>query len=332
MYLSDNLTVTLVTNRVNRRFMENPRLKVFRTVAELLSFHRAAEQLGLTQPAITLHIKALENELSIRLLDRTGNKVSLTPAGKILYRHATAIAEIVSTAEKEIAETAGEHAGELHVGASTSIAQYVLPKLLGLFHQKFPRVRLSVVSGNTEEIVDHLLAQKIDIGLIEGPALRRDVKTEPFLADELVLIVPAKHAWTNGTVITMEDLKNAPLLLREHGSGTRRVLEMALEKAGLKKPFTNVTMQLDSTEAIISSVEAGLGIGFVSRWAVDRRLPLGRIKKARVSGLRIPRNFCLVYPSGPEPRGTPGAFRQFVLEYGNAVSVEDESSELPVRK
>ena len=158
------------------------------------------------------------------------------------------------------------------------------------------------------------------------------MKTEPFLADELVLIVPAKHAWTNGTVITMEDLKNAPLLLREHGSGTRRVLEMALEKAGLKKPFTNVTMQLDSTEAIISSVEAGLGIGFVSRWAVDRRLPLGRIKKARVSGLRIPRNFCLVYPSGPEPRGTPGAFRQFVLEYGNAVSVEDESSELPVRK
>ena len=217
--------------------MENPRLKVFRTVAELLSFHRAAEQLGLTQPAVTLHIKALENELSIRLLDRTGNKVSLTPAGKILYRHATAIAEIVSTAEKEIAEAAGDHAGELHVGASTSIAQYVLPKLLGLFHQKFPRVRLSVVSGNTEEIVDHLLAQKIDIGLIEGPALRRDVKTEPFLADELVLIVPAKHAWTNGTDVTIEDLKNAPLLLREHGSGTRRVLEMALEKVGLKKPF-----------------------------------------------------------------------------------------------
>ena len=312
--------------------MENPRLKVFRAVAELLSFHRAAEQLGLTQPAVTLHIKALENELSVRLLDRTGNKVSLTPAGRILHRHAVAIAEIVSKAEKEIAEAAGEHAGELHVGASTSIAQYVLPKLLGLFHQKFPRVRLSVVSGNTEEIVDHLLAQKIDIGLIEGPALRRDVKTEPFLADELVLIVPAKHAWTNGPDVTVEDLKNAPLLLREHGSGTRRVLEMALEKVGLKKPFPHVIMQLDSTEAIISSVEAGLGIGFVSRWAVDRRLPLGRIKKARVTGLRIPRNFCLVYPTGPGPRGTPGAFRQFVLEYGNAVSVEDESAEQLVRK
>ena len=312
--------------------MENPRLKVFRAVAELLSFHRAAEQLGLTQPAVTLHIKALENELSVRLLDRTGNKVSLTPAGRILHRHAKAIAEIVSKAEKEIAEAAGEHAGELHIGASTSIAQYVLPKLLGRFHQKFPRVRLSVVSGNTEEIVDHLLAQKIDIGLIEGPALRRDVKTEPFLPDELVLIVPAKHPWTNGTEVTVEDLKSAPLLLREHGSGTRRVLEMALEKVGVKKPFTNVTMQLDSTEAIISSVEAGLGIGFVSRWAVDRRLPLGRIKKARVTGLRIPRNFCLVYPSGPGPRGAPGAFRQFVLEYGNAVSVEDESSEPPARK
>jgi DNA-binding transcriptional LysR family regulator len=107
---------------------------------------------------------------------------------------------------------------------------------------------------------------------------------------------------------------------------------MALEKVGMKKPFTNVIMQLDSTEAIISSVEAGLGIGFVSRWAVDRRLPLGRIKKARVTGLRIPRNFCLVYPSGPGPRGTPGAFRHFVLEYGNAISVEDESAEQPIRK
>ena len=253
--------------------MENPRLKVFRAVAELLSFHRAAEQLGLTQPAVTLHIKALENELSVRLLDRTGNKVALTPAGRILHRHAMAIAEIVSKAEKEIAEAAGENAGELHLGASTSIAQYVLPKLLGSFHQKFPRIRISVVSGNTEEIVDHLAAAKIDIGLIEGPALRRDVKTEPFLADELVLIVPAKHPWTNGNEITVEDLKNAPLLLREIGSGTRRVLEMALEKVGMKKPFTNVIMQLDSTEAIISSVEAGLGIGSspAGRWTAACR-------------------------------------------------------------
>ncbi len=279
-----------------------------------------------------MHIKALENELSVRLLDRTGNKVALTPAGRILHRHAMAIAEIVAKAEKEIAEAAGENAGELHLGASTSIAQYVLPKLLGSFHQKFPRIRISVVSGNTEEIVDHLAAAKIDIGLIEGPALRRDVKTEPFLADELVLIVPAKHPWTNGNEITVEDLKNAPWLLREIGSGTRRVLEMALEKVGMKKPFSNVIMQLDSTEAIISSVEAGLGIGFVSRWAVDRRLPLGRIKKARVTGLHIPRNFCLVYPSGPGPRGTPGAFRHFAMEYGNAVSFEDESPAQPARK
>ena len=308
--------------------MENVRLRVFRAVAETLSFHRAAEQLGLTQPAVTLHIKALENSLSARLFDRTGNKVALTPAGQILHKHAMAIAAIVKKAEKEIAEATGEHAGDLRVGASTSIAQYVLPRLLGRFQFKYPRVRLSVISGNTEEIVDHLLAQKIDIGLIEGPALRRDVKTEAFLDDELVLIVPANHPWTGESEVTMEEIKSAPLLLREHGSGTRRVLEMALEQVGMKRPFANVIMQLDSTEAIISSVEVGLGIGFVSRWAVEQRLPLGRIKKAHVAGLRIPRAFSLVYLSGPRPRGIAGAFRRFVLEYSASNLSEGKAPEL----
>jgi DNA-binding transcriptional LysR family regulator len=164
--------------------------------------------------------------------------------------------------------------------------------------------------------------------LIEGPALRRDVKTEPFLDDELVLIVPANHPWANESEVTLEEVKNAPLLLREHGSGTRRVLEMALEQVGLKKPFSNVIMQLDSTEAIISSVEVGLGIGFVSRWAVDQRLPLGRLKKAHVAGLRIPRAFSLVYLSGPRPRGIAGAFRRFVLEYSSPTPGEGTAPEL----
>jgi len=294
--------------------MENFRLKVFRTVADTLSFRRAGEQLKLSQPAVTLQIKALEEELSVRLLDRTGNRVALTPAGRILLKHAQAIAEQVLEAQSELAALTGEHAGELSLGASTSIAQYVLPLILGQFRRRFPRIRISVVSGNTEVIVRHLIAGKIEIGLIEGPALRRDVRTEPFLEDELILAMPAAHLWARQQSISIAQLKGQPLLLREHGSGTRRVLEAALEKAGLPKRTLNISMELDSTEAILSSIEAGLGIGFVTRWAVLPRLPLGRLRTAPVDGLRIQRKFLLLYPTGPKPHGVAGDFRQFALD------------------
>jgi LysR family transcriptional regulator, transcriptional activator of the cysJI operon len=295
--------------------MENFRLKVFRTVAETLSFRRAGERLKLSQPAVTLQIKALEEELSFRLLDRTGNRVTLTAAGRILLKHASAIAEQVTQAQDELAALTGDHAGELKIGASTSIAQYVLPRLLGQFQRQFPRVRVSVASGNTEVVVQHMVSNKIEIGLIEGPALRRDVRTEPFLEDELVLVMPAKHPWTTQPSISIDQMKGQPLLLREHGSGTRRVLETALEKAGIARRTLNVVMELDSTEAILSSVEAGLGIGFVTRWAVLPRLPLGRIRTAPVKGLRIARKFSLLYPAGPKPTGVAGDFRQLALEF-----------------
>jgi LysR family transcriptional regulator, transcriptional activator of the cysJI operon len=295
--------------------MENFRLKVFRAVADTLSFRRAAEQLRVSQPAVTLQIKALEEELSARLLDRTGKRVALTDAGRILLKHARTIAQQVTQAQEELAALTGDHAGELKIGASTSIAQYVLPQLLGQFRRLFPRVRVSVVSGNTEVVVQHMISKEIAIGLIEGPALRRDVRTEPFLEDELILVMPAKHRLAKLPAISVEQLKGEALLLREHGSGTRRVLETAFEKAGIGRRKLKVVMELDSTEAILSSVEAGLGIGFVTRWAVLPRLPLGRIRTAPVKGLRILRKFLVLYPAGPKPSGAAGHFRELALEF-----------------
>jgi LysR family transcriptional regulator, transcriptional activator of the cysJI operon len=295
--------------------MENFRLKVFRTVAEHLSFRRAGEQLKLTQPAVTLQIKALEEELSVRLLDRSGNRVALTPAGRILLKHANAIAEQVAAAEEELAALSGVPAGDFKVAASTSIAQYVLPPLLGQFRKRFPRVRISVTSGNTEQVVRQLISGDVNIGLIEGPALSRQVRTEPFLQDELILVMPAGYSFDGASSISVDQLKGQPLLLREHGSGTRRVLETALAKVGIKKQDLNVVMELDSTEAILSSVEAHLGIGFVTRWAVIPRLALGRIKTVPVKGLRIVRNFLLAYPAGPKPAGMPGEFCEFAIKF-----------------
>ncbi len=298
--------------------MENFRLHVFRSVCDHLSFRRAAEELHLTQPAVTQQIKALEDELSIRLLDRTGGRVVLTPAGLILKKRAMEVAELIARTQEELASLSGEHSGLLRAGASTSIAQYVLPRMLGCFRREHPRVKLQIRSGNTEEVVQWLIEGRIAIGLIEGPALRKDVRVEPFMEDELVLLYPGNHPWKNRKSLTVQDLKDAPFLLREQGSGSRRVLETALEKAGLKTKLLEVVMELDSSEAIISSVESGLGIGFVTRAAILPRLPLGKIATSKVEGLRISRSLCLVYPVGPKPDGLAGAFRQFTLDHAKS--------------
>lgn len=290
--------------------LENFRLKVFRTVAEHLNFRKAAEHLLLTQPAITLQIKALEDDLGVRLFDRSANRVSLTPQGSLLLDYAKKISALVSQAEREIAGNDGKIVGELCLGVSTTIAQYMLPRLLGAFLGEYPGVQFSIHSGNTSEIVQLLLGDKIAIGLIEGPARDRGIRTEPFAQDELVLITPPDFEFDRLSHAQLVDLN---LLMREHGSGSRRVVEMALTRAGIKLRSFKKVMNLDSTEAIKSAVEAGLGVGFVSRWAISKELELRALKVAEVAGLKMERHFSIISRTGPGPQGPAGAFRTFAL-------------------
>jgi DNA-binding transcriptional LysR family regulator len=290
--------------------LENFRLKVFRTVAEHLNFRKAAEHLFLTQPAVTLQIKALEDDLGVRLFDRAANSVALTPQGTLLLGYATKIATLVSEAEQELGAEDGKVSGELSLGVSTTIAQYVLPRLLGAFLDEHPRVQFSLHSGNTDEVVHLLLESKLSIGLIEGPARDRGIRTEHFMQDELVLVTPRAF---ESNRLSRDQLLASSLLMREHGSGSRHVVETALEKAGLRLKTFKKVMDLDSTETIKSAVEAGLGIGFVSRWAISKELELGALKIAEVTGLRIVRHFSLVSRTGPKPQGPAGAFRAFAL-------------------
>ena len=299
--------------------LENFRLVVFRAVAEQSSFRKAAEELYLTQPAVSLQIKALEEDLGVQLFDRTGSRIALTPAGKTLLGYAQQGSALLARAEQEVTAQSGEHAGHLALGASTTIAQYVLPRLISDFCREHARVQPTLISGNTEHIVSAVVQQQIALGFIEGPAHSRDVKTEPFLVDELVLIVPAAHEWAERASIACSEITTTPLLMRERGSGTRRVIEIALERLHVKRSSLKIVMELDSVEAIKSAVEAGLGVGFVSRWAIAKDLRLGNsFKIVETEGLRIRRDFLLAYASGPAPQGLAQEFRKFLFARAGA--------------
>jgi DNA-binding transcriptional LysR family regulator len=291
--------------------MENFRLTVFRAVARHLSFSRAAEELLLTQPAVTLQIKALEEEMGVPLFDRSGGRIALTPGGAALLPYAEQMKTIGEQAITAIAAVYGDHAGELTVGASQTIAQYLLPTFIANFRLSHPKVHLLIRSGNTDAMLQALIDGRIQLALIEGPERRKDIHIEPFMQDHMVLVVPAAHEWANQE-ITIAELKREPLLTREIGSGSRRIIEQALAQCGVKAKDLTISMEVDSTEGLLNSVEAGLGVTFVSHWAVRNQLALGTLKIARVPELKLSRSFSMAYLLGPEPAGNLDAFRSFL--------------------
>ncbi len=298
--------------------LENFRLRVFREVANQASFRRAAEVLYITQPAVTQQIKALEEELGSRLFDRSGGKVRLTGAGELLLRRAAEAESTLSRAIEEIGSLQGEVRGALHVAASTTIAQYVLPRLLAEFARQHPAARLELESANTQRVVEAVASGDAPIGLIEGPAHRQELRVERWLEDELVLVVPCGHAWA-GKEISLNALASAKLLVRERGSGTREVLEQALKRAGAPLLPVQIAMELSSTEAILACVEAGLGAGFPSRFALERQRALGTLAVVKVKGLRVTREFSMLHPRGPKTNTAALAFAEHLAAFAQAV-------------
>jgi DNA-binding transcriptional LysR family regulator len=292
--------------------IQNFRMRVFRSVARHLNFSRAAEELLLTQPAVTQQIKALEDEMGVPLFDRGGGHITLTPGGLALLPYADKMKELSEEAAAAVAGAYGQQAGALGIGASQTIAQYLLANLLATFLRGHPQVVVTMRSGNSDAMLEALLARQIQIALIEGPERRKDLHIEPFMEDHMVLVVPAGHEWADHE-LEPGDLCREKLMLREFGSGSRRVVEQALSAAGFKTRSLCVGMEFDSNEGLLSAVEAGLGVTFVSRWAVRNQLSLGTLKLARVRGLKLSRKLSMAYPSGPEPTGSVGAFRAILL-------------------
>ena len=200
-------------------------------MAEEMSFRKAAEVLHLSQPAVSQHVRALEEEAGVRLFDRArgeghGSQISLTEAGRVLLGYANTAAETMVEAQRVLAALSDEAVGPLRLGASTTVAQYVLPRILGAFLRQYPQVKLSLVSGNTERIVEAVAEGKVKLGIIEGPAMRRDVKTERMVRDEMVLIVSPNHAWAarKGGRLRRRRWRRCRCCYEREGSGSRRVV------------------------------------------------------------------------------------------------------------
>lgn len=228
--------------------MSDFRLKVFQSVAKNLSFTKASQELFVSQPAITKHIQELETCYQTRLFERQGSKISLTEAGELLLKHSEKILDDYKQLEYEMHLLHDEYIGELKLGASTTIAQYVLPPLLANFITKFPQINLSLINGNSRGVEVALQEHRIDLGLVEGIFRLPNLKYTAFLQDELVAVVHMRSKLAVADEILPEELPNIPLVLRERGSGTLDVFERALLQYNLKLSSLNVLMYLGSTE------------------------------------------------------------------------------------
>ena len=302
--------------------LENYRVQVFRAVAEQASFRRAAEQLHISQPSVSQHVQLLEEELGTRLLERTSTGVQLTAAGDLLLNYARHSSRLSQQLLAELTSSEGQPGGALHLAASTTVAQYLLPQMLAGFRHDNPRIALSARSGNTQQVTEWVLAAQAGLGLIEGPPASKEIKVEPFLDDRLTVIVPRSHPWAGhaSRPVSLDQFRKAAFLLREPGSGTRRVIEQALRRAGLRINQLAIAMELDSTGAIVAAVEAGLGVGIVSGLAIRKELRLGTIATVNVTGLEMKRAYSLIRKRGPVEAGPAAIFREYALGHATALS------------
>jgi DNA-binding transcriptional LysR family regulator len=292
------------------------RLKVFQCVAHNLSFTKASNELFVTQPAITKHIKELESEFEVKLFDRIGNKIFLTKAGTILLFYADHIVSLHNEAKFELSQLKGNLEGNLRLGASTTIAQYVIPSALAKFNERFPEIRLSLINGNTERIEQRLLKNEIDIGIVEGKPSNADIRYSPFLNDELLVFTATQNTTHPNTVSNDEFLK-LPLVLRERGSGTLEIIEESLHHHQISPKQLNVLMFLGSTEAIKSFIKTGNGVGIVSRFAIEHELPNNIFRLVSTPSLKFHRQFYFISPKGPDPVGLAKLFLHFVQKHYN---------------
>lgn len=289
-------------------------LHIFHTVADRGSFSAAAQALHMTQPAVTMQIQALEEYLGTKLFRRSTKKIELTEAGKELMVYARRSIELVKETERAMARFTHMLQGRLLLGASLTVGEYILPRLLGPFSREYPNISIQMKVMNSSQIVEEMLKRQLTFGLIESQADHAEIKTEPVLSDELRLVVPKGHPLSGRGAVGMDEVLTYPFILREQGSGTRQVMEEALKKYGIPGEDMKIVMELGSTGAIKSAVEAGLGISFLSQAAVKHELALGVLDIVPVRGIRFERHFFAAYLKSDLLPISAVTFLQFLRE------------------
>ncbi len=253
--------------------MADRRLKVFYTVARLLSFTKAAESLHMTQPAVTFQVRQLEEHFDTRLFDRTHNRVTLTDVGVVVYEVAERIFEHYDEMERRVREMTGEMGGSLNIGASMTVAENILPALLGQFRKKHPDLNVRLKVGNSEAIVSMVEHNVIDLAIVEGSISNKNLLVEACRDDELVVIMPPDHPLAKNETLTVDQLMPYQFICREEGSGTREAIFNYLIEQGFPDGWT-VCMELGSPEAIKGAVEAGMGLSVMSKSGIAKELKL----------------------------------------------------------
>ncbi|CAH0154035.1 HTH-type transcriptional regulator CysL [Peribacillus sp. Bi96] len=287
-------------------------LKVFVTVIEQKNFSRAGDILNLSQPGVSLHIRNLENELGTKLIYRSPKQVQITEPGKILYRHAKQMLNHYETAKREINEFNNVVSGTMKIGASFTIGEYYLPKVLAEYAAKYPLVDIQIIISNSNEVIQGIRSNQIDIGLIEGETDYKDIDVIPFMKDEMIVVVPPVHPLSQMDIIEGDMLQNQIWILREQGSGTRTYSDKLLSslELSIKRSFIFTSIQ-----GVKEAVMAGLGIALLSRLTVQKELKSNELKTFHVKNEPIIRPFSIVKKKDFEASKAMELFLRKVEEY-----------------
>jgi DNA-binding transcriptional LysR family regulator len=291
--------------------MDTRQLAAFCAVVERRSFSQAAERLGVTQPAVSLQVRALEKRLGTQLLDRSGRRVEPTEAGWKLYRGAQRLLALEDQLVADVAASSeGELAGDLVLGASTGPAAIAVPLLLGEFQRQHPEVRVYLTVSDTHTVVERVAARELELGIVGASRRHRGVRFEPFFSDQVILVCPPGHHFA-GRTVTLDELREETLILMQEGAGVRQIVEDGLRRTGIRPRDLDVRLELGLQESVRHAVEAGYGVTFISRTAVESQLAAGTLAEARVEGLEATREISLASATGRARTRVADAFVEF---------------------
>ena len=280
------------------------------------SFSRAAKKMLLTQPALTKNIQNIEDLLTVRLVNRSNTGISLTAEGKIIYEYAQRIVKLRNEAREKIFTLHENTSGSIYITASTIPATYILPRALSAFRKKHADIKVFIKTADSEEAMNMVLDKETEIGCIGKKPQNQKLAAEPLWKDRLVLVVPKGHRWLKKKFIAATELCEVPFIAREKGSATRDVLESYLkETKSVSMSGLDVCGELGSSEAIKEAIIAGLGVSIISIHAIKRELAAGLLFEVPIAGLKMERNFYLIYPRQTDFRPSHKIFIAFLKDY-----------------